>query len=140
MRLTLPLLTGARSGYPSKPLCPVCREKKVFEPNSFVAIETGALKVNRRTDTGGPSPSLDGFFTLIWHGAHDGGHGGDSETFVVLPIAESVIGGQSPIYLCSTTCLAQFFATIVKSLEARIKAASRQPRRKRSKARPAKSA
>ena len=132
----LPLLSGSKAAYPGTSTCPVCRRAKVFEPHSFVVLEAGALLMNRRTQDSRPSASLDGFLSLIWHGAHDGGAGRDRDITAVLPVADSVAGGQVAFYFCSPKCLRQFFRELVTSLEDRIRSAKKPRARSRTPRRP----
>ena len=132
----LPLLTGSKASFPGTPTCPVCRRAKVFEPHSFVVLEAGALLMNRRAQEGRPSASLDGFLSLIWHGAHDGGVGRNRDISAILPVADSVKGGQVAFYFCSPKCLRQFFRELLTSLEDRIRGAKKPRPRSRTRRQP----
>src|SRR5215510_4409415 len=95
-RLALPLVRGERGAYPQKPLCPICRRNKVFEPHSFAVLAAGALMEVRRGNSV-LDDRLRGFLSLTWHGAHDGGSGRDPEAYIDLPIADDVSGGQAEL-------------------------------------------
>ncbi len=128
-RVRFPLVQGEKSHWPAKSPCPVCRRKKVCEPHSFAALSFGALLMDRKKDLGGPSPNMDGYLGLTWHGAHDGGQGEEREVYCGLDLAREVRGGQGDLCFCSTACLRAFLNTCVDELEARI-AAEGEPRRK----------
>jgi len=82
-------------------------------------LEAGALFMNRKNDSGGPSERMDGYLGLLWHGAHDGGKGRNREVCCRLDIMRDVLGGQGEIYFCSTTCLRRFLCDCVDALEAK---------------------
>ncbi len=84
-------------------------------------LMAGAVMMDRRTKWGGPSKNMDGFLTLCWHGAHDGGEGIDPEIGCLVDIALDVVGGQAELYFCSTKCLRQFLNACVDELERKIK-------------------
>jgi hypothetical protein len=121
-KLKFPTIDGkkGKTDFPDKSICPVCKKNKVFEPHSFAVLDGGALLMNRKKDEGGPSPNMDGFLNFIWHGAHDGDIGIDSEVDALLPIADEVRGGQFDFYFCSTNCLRTFLNKCVDELENRI--------------------
>ena len=115
--MKLPLAWKRQTCFPRRPVCPVCRKAKVFEPHSFAVLSAGALLMDRRSRTGAPSDKLDGFFHLYWHGAHDGGEGQNREISLGLPIADDARGGQFEVYVCSTRCLRKLLASFVDELE-----------------------
>ncbi len=45
---------------------------------------------------------MDGFLSLAWHGAHDGGKGRDKEIGCMVDIIRDAVGGQADLYFCST--------------------------------------
>jgi len=123
MRKRFPLLAGANSVFPGSGTCAVCNAGKVKEPHSFVVLQAGALLFNRSRTVASASNSLDGFVSLVWHGAHDEGRGPARGVQAALPIAESVAGGQVEFYFCSLRCLRRFFSGLVSTLQERIKGA-----------------
>lgn len=121
MSLSLPVVEGKRAHWPEKAACPMCGEKKVFEPHSFAVLSAGALLMDRKSDSGGMSDDLDGFLNLLWHGAHDGGQGDDRELCCIVDIMRDVIGGQGEAYFCSTQCLRAFLNKCVDELENKVR-------------------
>ena len=119
-RPTFPVVDGKRTHWPDKAVCPVCGEKKVFEPHSFAVLSAGALLMDREHDSGGMSDNLDGFLNLTWHGAHDGGQGEDPEIGCIVDIMRDAVGGQGEAYFCSTQCLRRFLNHSVDELERRM--------------------
>ncbi|MBN1909761.1 MAG: hypothetical protein JW818_08480 [Pirellulales bacterium] len=115
--LVLPILTGSNTYHPKEPVCPVCGERKVLEPHSMAILSAGALLMDRKTDSGGPSDDLNGFFGLTWHGAHDGGQGNDRDIYHAVRVMDDVRGGQGEIFFCSTQCLRKFLNRCVDELE-----------------------
>ncbi len=77
--------------------------------------------MNRKEDYGGSDKNMDGFLSLIWHGAHDDGEGKDREWHVIVEIARDVRGGQYNIYFCSTKCLRSYLNFCVDELENKLK-------------------
>ena len=115
--ITFPVVEGKTTHWPDKAVCPVCGENKVFEPHSFAILTAGALLMNRAEDYGGRSDDLDGFLTLGWHGAHEGGVGADRDIGCNLDIMQDTFGGQGELYFCSTECLRNFLNQSVDALE-----------------------
>ncbi|MCC5845476.1 MAG: hypothetical protein JJU05_14600 [Verrucomicrobia bacterium] len=132
MSLSLPVVEGKRTHWPEKAVCPMCAEKKVFEPHSFAVLSAGALLMDRKSDSGGMSDDLDGFLNLLWHGAHDGGQGGDREICCVVDIMRDVVGGQGEAYFCSIQCLRAFLNKCVDELENKVR---KEPEQDENKAR-----
>lgn len=119
-----PLIDGKNeNAWPANFRCPVCKVRKVWEPHTFVSLDAGAMLMDRREKSGGPSKDMDGYLYLGWHGAHDGGDGDVKDTGGHLPIAESVRGGQIGIAVCSTTCLRKLLNGWVDDLEKKMKRA-----------------
>jgi hypothetical protein len=119
-RTILPVVKGRKTFWPTKPLCPVCKKRKVWEPHSMAVLTAGALFMNRREKLGGPSNKMDGFLSLAWHGAHDGGKGRGKEIGCVVDIIRDAVGGQADLYFCSTGCLRRFLNACVDELERRM--------------------
>lgn len=80
-------------------------------------LNGGALLMNDERTGGGMDGRLDGFLSLIWHGAHDGGTGEHRETGADVRIADNCKGGQFEIYFCSTRCLRAYLNHCVDLLE-----------------------
>lgn len=112
------MVRGRKSDFPTKPLCPVCREAKVLESHTFIVVSGGAYLMDRKKDWGGPSDKVDGYLYLTWHGAHDGGERPYRERGYSLRIADGVRGGQFDIYVCSPKCLRKMFREWIRQLEA----------------------
>jgi hypothetical protein len=121
----MPLLRGKQFHFPSRPVCPVCRRRKVFEPHSFAVLSAGAF-LKTRGGFAGPDDRMEAFLDVTWHGAHDGGSGEHPEIGVRMPVAEDVAGGQFELYFCSTRCLRRFFKDLVDELEHRMQRASKR--------------
>ena len=94
-RTLLPVIKGKKTFWPPKPLCPVCKKRKVWEPHSIAVLSAGALLMNRKEKMGGPSNKMDGYLSLEWHGAHDGGKGQDKEIGCMVDIVRDAAGGQA---------------------------------------------
>lgn len=114
--------------WPTKPLCPVCKERKVFEPHSFAVLNGGALKGTLKS--AGPASDLYGFLGLIWHGAHDGGEGLYDGQYEMVPLADNAKDGQFEMYFCSTGCLRKFLNGAVDELESQMIRGAVKKRRK----------
>jgi len=119
-RFILPVVKGKKSFWPTKPVCPVCGKRKVWEPHSMAVLSAGALLMNRREKSGGPSNKMDGYPSLEWHGAHNGGKGRDKEIGCMVYVIRDVVGGQADLYFCSTLCLRRFLNACVDELERRM--------------------
>ena len=119
--MKLPTVKGRTSSYPKRALCPWCRKNKVLEPHSFAVIDGGALLINREDDSGGPDDNMDGFLSITWHGAHDGGVGKDRDIGATVQIAKDVRGGQFDLYFCSTKCLRSYLNFCVDELDKKIR-------------------
>ncbi|WDP91819.1 MAG: hypothetical protein HUN04_19750 [Desulfobacter sp.] len=118
--MKLPVVKETQSHFPKEPKCPICGKRKVFEPHSFAVLSAGALLMNRKDDSGGPSDNMDGFLNIGWHGAHDSGEGEHREIGCYVDIFRDVFGGQANAYFCSTECLRTFLNECVDALEKRI--------------------
>jgi len=118
--MKFPVVGPGKSHWPTKPMCPICKNTKILEPHSMAVLTAGALKMNRKKDEGTMSKDLDGFLSLTWHGAHDQGQGTDREIGCIVDIFNEVPGGQADLYFCSTKCLRQFLNTCVDELEGKI--------------------
>jgi hypothetical protein len=130
-----PVIKGKRRNYfPSKPLCPVCGKKKVWEPHSMASISAGALLLlDKREDYWGPSEDMNGYLYLNWHGAHDGGEGKYREMYLSFDIARDVKSGQFDLHFCSTKCLRSFLNECVDELEDKIDENIKANKKKKSK-------
>jgi hypothetical protein len=85
-------------------------------------LSGGALLMDRETDSGGMSDDMDGFLSLTWHGAHDGGQGEHKDIHTSVYVADYTRGGQYEVYFCSTKCLREYLNFCVDQLESRIAA------------------
>ena len=132
----LPLLKGKTFVYPSRPVCPVCGENRVFEPHSFATLSFGAM-LNTRGGAGGDD-RMDGFLNLVWHDAHSD-VADRNVVYASVPVADDVQGGQGELYFCSTPCLRRFFKGLVDELDRRVQV-ERHRRKPRGARRPAKQA
>ena len=119
----MPSIRGKENHFPQEPLCPCCKKKTIFEPNSFAHIGGGALLFDREEDYGRVDDDMEGYLYIAWHGAHceEGGRGEDSDTEASVQIAEAVIGGQYSLFFCSTECLRAFLNQCVDKLEQKIR-------------------
>ena len=114
-----PLIDSTPAHFPKKPLCPQCRERRVFEPHSFAALSGGACLIDPETGDGGPDGRMQGFLDLTWHGGHGSGQGEHRERYSTLPLVRDAAGGQFDLYFCSTDCLRRFLNDCVDELERR---------------------
>jgi hypothetical protein len=103
--------------FPKDKICPWCLSQKVHEPNSMAILNGGALLMSEDRESGGMDPRLDGFLSLIWHGAHGVGEGAHRGVFKMLRMADNCRGGQFEIYFCSTQCLRAYLNYSVDELE-----------------------
>jgi len=85
--------------------------------------------MNRRNKTGASSDMLDGYLSLGWHGAHDGGEGRNREIYTIVALAKEVRGGAVDFYFCSPRCLRRFLNQCVDDLELGIRKAMRDSKR-----------
>jgi len=113
-------LKGRQSHWPKKPLCPVCRKQKVFEPHSFVVLGSWTLLADPDGKTAKAAGDLDVSLELLYHGAHDSGIGDRRDIMVSSKIAESVHGGQVEFYFCSPQCVKKFLCDWVDEFEQKI--------------------
>jgi hypothetical protein len=116
-KVKLPVIQDEVTHWPSEPVCPVCQKRKIFEPHSFAMLGFGALRVDRKSNSGRPSPDLDAFFNLIWHGAHQEGEGVNREISCMVDIVKNIHGGEAELYFCSLACLRKFLNHCVDQLE-----------------------
>ena len=119
-KLKFPIVKGKKDHWPLKAVCPICGKGKVLEPHSMAILSAGAMLVDRKQKTGRPSDTMDGFMSLMWHGAHDRGKGKYREIGCGVNIMFDVMGGQADLYFCSTKCLRRFFDKCVDELEGRM--------------------
>jgi hypothetical protein len=117
--LEFPVMDGPTPYAPRGRECPWCGLAPVHEPNSMAIINGGALLMSEDRLIGGMDPRLDGFLSLIWHGAHEGGHGQWRDRCSMVRVADGCRGGQFEMYFCSTGCLRGFLNDCVDRLEAR---------------------
>jgi hypothetical protein len=103
--------------YPTDGVCPWCKTGKVNEPHSMAILNGGAMLMNDDRTCGGMDGRLDGFLSLIWHGAHSGGEGDFPEASGMVSIADDCGGGQFEMYFCSTDCLRAYLNHCVDRLE-----------------------
>lgn len=109
-----PIIKNKQNYYPKKPLCPVCKKRKIFETHTFVGISGGACLMDRKRKNGGPDPKMDGFWDVYYHDHKKTSDKG------FLKIADDIQGGQFDFYFCSPKCLRAWLNKIVDDLEARI--------------------
>lgn len=115
--LPLPTMTERAPYYPTEGVCPWCGVNRVHEPNSMAILNGGALLMNGDRTCGEMDDRLDGFLSLIWHGAHNGGEGEFAGGGAVVRVADNCRGGQFEIYFCSTGCLRAYLNHCVDKLE-----------------------
>ena len=107
--------------YPKKPICPICRKKKVWEPHSFAVLWGGAMEKKGRDhySTEIEAKNIVGVLELSWHGAHDDGEGEFREIDSGVEIVDNAPNGNFNLYFCSTSCLREFLNKAVDELERR---------------------
>jgi hypothetical protein len=115
--MKFPILKGKHTAHPDKAVCPQCKRRKVLEPHSMAIFAGGSIYAGGRR---GIPDELEGFASITWHGAHDGGIGDDRDIYVSTDFARDCQGGQFEIYFCSTGCLRAFFNSWVDALEAKV--------------------
>lgn len=126
--MKFPVVKGEKTAYPSVALCPQCKKRKVFEPNSMVILAGGAVLLDRKRENSIHTRALSGFLCLAWHGAHDNGVGHDRDIGAAVEIAAATAGGQFEMYFCSTTCVRIFLNSCVDALEKCIIRERKKPR------------
>lgn len=115
--LSFPVMDKQNPYSPTNGLCPWCGTGKVNEPHSMAILNGGALTMSPDRTCGEMDDKLDGFLSLLWHGAHDGGTGDYPNMGGVVRIADNCRGGQFEMYFCSTNCLRGFLNHCVDKLE-----------------------
>jgi endogenous inhibitor of DNA gyrase (YacG/DUF329 family) len=113
-----PTLAGKTTDFPSKAKCPICKKRKVLEPHSMAIFSGGSIYTGNKQ---GIPDNLEGYTSLIWHGAHDTGIGKDRDIFTRVDFARDTDGGQFEVYFCSTKCMRTFFNQWVDALETKVK-------------------
>lgn len=116
-RISLPVVRGKRSSYPSRALCPICKRKKVLEPHTMVLLRGGACLQMKPGRPAGPDERMTAFLDIATHTAHDGGAGQRNLGNGWVRIAEDVLGGQFDIAFCSPHYLRMFLTSCVDELE-----------------------
>lgn len=96
------------------------QKEEGFRTSFHGSIGSWCTSFGSKNDSGGPSPDLDAFFHLTWHGAPDSGEGEDREIGYMLDIIRDIRGGQADMYFCSTACLRQFLNHCVDELERKV--------------------
>ena len=127
--MNFPLHTNPESSQiPSGANCLIC-EKRIGEGYGFVRLTTGAiLHDNKKRKYGEPSELMDSIFSLWYHGAHPTKKGENGRIEITsmdnaehhMDIVSSTQGGQIDIHFCSSTCLREFFGSVVDSFESGI--------------------
>ena len=115
-------LKGKSSHWPTKPLCPVCKRRKVFETHSFVSLSASTLieVCPRKKTVEVDDLKVETSLGILYHGAHDSGIGGQRDIFVRSDIADRVDDQEVEFYFCSTSCLKKFLCDWVDDLETKI--------------------
>jgi hypothetical protein len=119
--IKIPIIRGKRGHYPTKPLCPWCKKRKVMEPHSMAILTGGALAKLGKDYYAGPTKNLKGYLGFHWHGGHDGGKGKYRENDVLYHIADEVEGGLFDIMFCSVKCLREFLNSCLDEFERKVK-------------------
>lgn len=115
-----PIITEhTRPVYPQGNICPICGKNKIYDPNTFIVINGGAMKIVN-DDFKELSFDLAGFFSIHFFGAHDNGTGEYAGKYASVDVVKDSGGGQFDIHFCSITCLEAFFARIVHALRDKI--------------------
>jgi hypothetical protein len=121
MKMKFPVIDKSNRAFPSKPVCPVCGEKKVLEPHSMAILMGGALeKLGEDHFVTSSGDKIVGFLSLAWHGAHDDGEGDFREKDYILDLVNDSPDGQFQLAFCSTTCLRKFLNKAVDELESKL--------------------
>ena len=116
-------LKGDQTHWPTRPICPVCRRRKVFEPHSFVMLSAWALPPDRRKHKARRVDLDDITVELYYHGAHDTGIGDRRDITVWSPIADRVHDAEVQFYFCSPKCVKTFLSRWVDAFEQKIQKA-----------------
>jgi hypothetical protein len=130
MRISFPVISKKNMKYPKKPICPICRKNKVWEPHSFAMLWGGAMEKKGRDGYGSDieDKKIVGFLSLEWHGAHDDGRGEFRECDCGIDIVDKAAGGNFGLYFCSTSCLREFLNKAVDKLEQEIQECMKEGR------------
>lgn len=112
-----PVMNSETPYAPRESTCPWCGLLPIHEPNSMAILNGGAMMMNEDRTCGGMDQRLDGFLSLLWHGAHGSGQGLWRDRCDMVRVADNCSGGQFEIYFCSTACLRSFLNDCVDRLE-----------------------
>ena len=115
--LAFPVMSKGSPYFPTDGRCPWCNNNSVNEPHSMAILNGGALMMNADRTCGEMDDRLDGFLSLIWHGAHGSGTGIFPGKGAMVRVADNCAGGQFEMYFCSTDCLRGFLNHCVDKLE-----------------------
>lgn len=107
----------ARAGVAAGGICVTCAKAKCHEPHSFAFLMTGAMWMDRDGEVGGPHPRMRAFWSMGWHGAHDGGMGSRRNDGASVEVLDDIPSGQADLQFCSTRCLRRFFSALVDAIE-----------------------
>jgi hypothetical protein len=105
----------------------------------MVVVNGGALVRERTRNAASLSDRLEGFLSIHWHGAHDGGEGIYPEVGVVVDVVRDSKMGQFDLCFCSPACLRVFLNSCVDEFESRLERVAqkhgrtKQSRRRRTK-------
>lgn len=119
MKISFPVIDRRNQKYPKRPVCPICKKNKVWEPHSFVVLWGGAIEKKGRDhyESTIENANIVGVLNLDWHGAHDDGEGEFREIGITVDIVDKATGGNFDLYFCSTSCLREFLNKAVDALE-----------------------
>jgi hypothetical protein len=113
MTMKLPIIRKSQSIFPTKALCPICKQAKVFEPHKFVSLSGGACLMAKSEKDSGPDSKMEGFFNIICHGKE----GAKNNYYLVFDIVKDIIGGQFEFYFCSVSCLRKWINDLLDHVE-----------------------
>ena len=113
---------------PKQPKCLQCKRNR---SGSFAVICGGAMLMDRSRRNGGPHNSLDAYWDITWHGAHDSQKGAYRDIYEQVSIISDLRGGQFELQFCTTRCLRRFLNSKVDELEAKREKEERRKKKKK---------
>lgn len=109
-------LNNENNIYPEDSICPICKNKRIFEPHNFIVLEGGALFINDSGDSV-LNESMKGFLCLLWHGCHNINNDSEIKANLNLEVIKNSKLGQFSLYFCSTKCLRVFLNNLIDDFE-----------------------
>lgn len=107
--------------------CPVCKKGNVFHPKSHASISGGALLLGPREKMGvrtvKKTRALKGYLWFDFFRDRKEVAASDEmfESYISVPLAVDVVGGQFELFFCSINCMRVFVNSRLDELETKVK-------------------